>query len=153
MVLYIELDNYFKVASLNVCNSKELHCNCTEAIPNINSYMFVHVEYLNYLIPHAMLSLLVCTWYVYTSGQITSEESIFTYEPGEDAANFSVPNHIPPFLDEVMLNLTGNLTLTNVCGNNVECLFDLDQTGDVEVGMAAIEIENETAIEMQEACK
>jgi len=100
-----------------------------------------------------MLSLLVCTWYVYTSGQITSEESIFTYEPGEDAANFSVPNHIPPFLDEVMLNLTGNLTLTNVCGNNVECLFDFDQTGDVEVGMAAIEIENETAIEMQEACK
>jgi len=47
----------------------------------------------------------------------------------------------------------GNSTLTNVCGDNVECLFDFSQTGDIEVGMAAIAVENETAIEMQEACK
>ena len=46
-----------------------------------------------------------------------------------------------------------NSTLIAICGNNVECLFDFDQTGDVEVGMAAIAVENETATELQEACK
>ena len=44
-------------------------------------------------------------------------------------------------------------TLTAVCGDNVECLFDFAQTGDMEVGMAAITVANETATEMQEACK
>lgn len=93
------------------------------------------------------------TQFVYILGQITSEESIFTYEPGDDVANFSDPSHTPPFLDEVLSDLMGNSTLTDVCGDNAECLFDFDQTGDVEVGMAAMAVENETAIEMQEACK
>ena len=67
--------------------------------------------------------------------------------------NFSDLNHTPPFLDEVLLDLMENSTLTDVCGNNAECLFDFSQTGDVEVGMAAMAVENETAVEMQEACK
>ena len=46
-----------------------------------------------------------------------------------------------------------NSTLTDVCGDNVECLFDFDQTGNVEVGMAAIAVTNEAITEMQEACK
>ena len=66
---------------------------------------------------------------------------------------FSVPGHTPPFLDEIQSNLTGNSTLTDVCGNNVECLFDFGQTGDATVGMAAMSFENETATEMQEACE
>ena len=85
-------------------------------------------------------------------GQIT-EESIFTYEAGESVGRFSNPDHIPPFLDELLTSLMNNSTLTAVCGDNVECLFDFDQTGDVEVGMAAIAVENETATELQEACK
>ena len=43
--------------------------------------------------------------------------------------------------------------LTDVCSDNVECLFDFDQTGDAEVGMAAMAFENETATEIQKACK
>ena len=66
---------------------------------------------------------------------------------------FSDANHIPPFLDEIVTSLMGNSTLTAVCGNNVECLFDFDQTGDIEVGMAAMAVESEAEIEMQEACK
>ena len=66
---------------------------------------------------------------------------------------FSDPSHVPPFLDEILSGLMGNSTLTDVCGENVECLFDFAQTGDAEVGMVAIAIENETAIETQEACK
>jgi len=87
------------------------------------------------------------------SGQILSEESIFTYEPGENMTKFSDPNHVPPFLDEISSSLMENSTLTDVCGDNVECLFDFSQTGDIEVGMVAMAVENETAIEMQEACK
>ena len=41
----------------------------------------------------------------------------------------------------------------DICGSNAECLFDFGQTGDAEVGMAAMEFENETATEMQEACE
>jgi len=47
----------------------------------------------------------------------------------------------------------GNSTLQNVCGDNAECLFDFSQTDDPDVGMAAMMVENETAIEMQAACK
>ena len=86
-------------------------------------------------------------------GQITVIESIFAYEASEDVITFSVPNHMPPFLDEILSNLTENSTLINVCGNNIECLFDFAQTGDVEVGMAAMAFENETATEAQDSCK
>ena len=72
---------------------------------------------------------------------------------GESVATFSDPNHLPPFLDEIQSNLMANSTLTDVCGDNVECLFDFSQTGDMEVAMAAMTVENETAAETQEACK
>ena len=68
-------------------------------------------------------------------------------------STFSNPNHTPPFLDEILSNLTRNSTLMDVCGGNTECLFDFSQTGIVEVAMAAMEFENETATEMQEACE
>ena len=66
---------------------------------------------------------------------------------------FSVRNHAPPFLDEILSSLMRNSTLRDVCGDNVECLFDFAQTGDVEVGMAAMAVENEAAAETQDSCK
>ena len=86
-------------------------------------------------------------------GQITLEESIFNYEPGESVVTFSYPNHIPPFLDEILSSLMENSTLTDVCGDNVECLFDFNQTGDAEVGMAAMTVEIEAATETLDSCK
>ena len=86
-------------------------------------------------------------------GQIIQEESIFAYEVTENVTTFSNPGHTPPFLDEILSSLMGNSTLTDVCSDNVECLFDFSQTGDATVGMAAMTFENETAIETQEACK
>ena len=88
-----------------------------------------------------------------TLGQVTQRESIFTYETGQTVDAFYVPDHVPSFLDEILSILIGNSTLTDVCGDNVECLFDFSQTGNMEVGMAAISVENETATESQEACK
>ena len=87
------------------------------------------------------------------SGQITEEESIFTYEAGKSVDTFSNPFHTPPFLDELLTSLMSNSNLTAVCGDNIECLFDFDQTGDVEVGIAALTVANEAATEMLEACK
>ena len=75
------------------------------------------------------------------------------YGAGESVVIFSDPDHAPPFLDELLASLMGNSTLTDVCGDNAECLFDYDQTGDIEVGMVAMAVENETASETQEACK
>jgi len=92
-------------------------------------------------------------YFSYILGQVTDAESLFTYEPDECAANFSVPDHVPPFLDEIVSNLTTNSTLVDVCGDNIECLFDFGQTGDPDVGMAAMMVENQTASEMQDACK
>ena len=40
----------------------------------------------------------------------------------------------------------------DVCGDNVECLFDFGQTGDPDVGMAAMTFENQTTVEMQDSC-
>ena len=91
--------------------------------------------------------------HVCTLGQVYQDESIFTYEDGQSVDTFSVPNHVPPFLDEILPNLMGNATLTDICGDNVECLFDFSQTGDVKVGIAAITVGNEIATESQEACK
>ena len=89
----------------------------------------------------------------FISGQVTEVESIFTYESNESVAVFSNSDHTPPFLEEVLASLTENLTLTDVCGDNVECLFDFEQTGDAKVGIAALAVDNEAATEMQEACK
>ena len=86
-------------------------------------------------------------------GQITQPESIFDYEASESVVTFSVRNHAPPFLDEILSSLMENSTLTDVCGDNVECLFDFSQTGDATVGMAAMTFEDEAATEIQEACK
>ena len=66
---------------------------------------------------------------------------------------YSVPDHIPPFLDEILSSLMGNSSLLDVCGDNVECLFDFNQTGDPNVGMAAMIVENQIATEMNDACK
>jgi len=86
-------------------------------------------------------------------GQVTDAESLFTYGLDEDTGNFSFPDHVPPFLDEIVSNLTANSTLVDMCGDNVECLFDFGQTGDADIAMAAMMVENETAMEMQDSCK
>jgi len=53
---------------------------------------------------------------------------------------------VPPFLDEIRSGLEGNSTLTEICGDNPQCLFDFDQTGDANVGMNTLQFE-EQAIE------
>ena len=86
-------------------------------------------------------------------GQIDAVESIFTYESGESVTTFSEPNHIPPFMDEILPSLRNNATLVEVCGDNIECLFDFSQTGDAEFGMATVAVEDEATSESLSACE
>jgi len=76
-------------------------------------------------------------------GQITEEESIFTYASNESVSTFSHPNHMPPFMDEINSRLEENSALVEICQNNTQCLFDADQTGDVNVGMDTLQFEEQ----------
>ena len=78
-------------------------------------------------------------------GQLSQSESIFQYMEGEDVSTFSKPDHMPPFLDEIIDYLEGNNTFAAVCGNNTECLFDFSQTGNEAVGMATMQFTEEVA--------
>ena len=90
---------------------------------------------------------------IFAATQTTPGESIFTYGPGEGVDIFSVPSHDPPFMDEILPSLRNNATLVEVCGDNVECLFDFSQTGDAEFAMATLAFENEAIIANLLACK
>ena len=113
----------------------------------IATYLTLHLYIYLY---SACTCTLKCVMCIYPLGQVTQNESIFTYKQPQSVSD---PNHTPPFLDEILSNLMGNSTLMGVCGSNAECLFDFGQTGNAEVGMAAMTVENEAAIEAQEACK
>ena len=56
-------------------------------------------------------------------------------------------------MDEILPSLLDNATLVEVCGNNIECLFDFNQTGNAEFGMATIAVEDEATSESLSACK
>lgn len=63
-------------------------------------------------------------------------ESLFTYGPGEDVDTFSVPHHIPPFLDALG---PVDPALITACHGFAECVFDSIHTGDLSVGLATFE--------------
>ena len=79
--------------------------------------------------------------YTFYIGQVTEDESLFTYPSGQTLANFSDPNHIPQFLDEID-NTTREKAKT-VCGTNIQCIFDFVQTGNEELAKSTQEIEEQ----------
>lgn len=66
-------------------------------------------------------------------GLINPEESLFTYPTGMSAEDFSFPNHIPTFLDDVLAGAPQELM--DQCGSDSMCIFDATQTGDVAIGL------------------
>ena len=72
---------------------------------------------------------------VFIIGQITQEESLFSYPMGQGVANFSDPNHEPQFLDE--LDNKTRQEAEAVCGGseNIQCIFDFSQTGNKELAL------------------
>ena len=79
------------------------------------------------------------------SGQITEDESIFTYEEGESVATFAVPDHMPVFLDELLANLTEaqRADVVEACGEDRSCQFDLLETNNPALAQNSLEVNME----------
>ena len=54
--------------------------------------------------------------------------------------DFSHPDHIPAFLDEVVANASPEVLAA--CGNNTECIFDASQTGEIGIGLETLAIDD-----------
>ena len=87
----------------------------------------------------------------FLSGQITDDTSLFTYPEGLSVSNFSDPNHMPDFLNEV-LDAASDETRT-VCSNNPECIFDVTETGNMEIGLETLQTNQENINNQMIACK
>ena len=66
-------------------------------------------------------------------------------------ANFSDPDHMPDFLDEV-LDAASNETRA-LCGDNPECIFDATETGNMEIGLETLQTNQENVNDQTVACK
>ena len=68
--------------------------------------------------------------HIYVTGRLSAEESLFTYPIGLDYSDFNIPGFEPTFLDpDSLLGSSGSA----LCGTNLECLFDLEVTGDMNL--------------------
>jgi len=71
--------------------------------------------------------------FVNFSGQITAEQSLFTYGPGESVDTFKNVSFKPLFLDSIFINESIRIA----CGNDFSCIYDAIATGDISVGLAS----------------
>ncbi len=72
------------------------------------------------------------------TGQVDASESLFTYPEGLTTEDFAVLDHDPPYLDEVVANASAEVR--QMCGDNVECIFDSIETGDINIGVETMTI-------------
>ena len=78
--------------------------------------------------------------YFFNAGRITAADSLFTYILGQSADTFN--NHsFTPVLDISELPFANMAGVEDVCGDSLECLFDVGATGDLEVGQVAMEVQ------------
>ena len=82
---------------------------------------------------------------------MSAEQSLFTYPEGLSADNFSHPDHIPDFLNEVLANADSRIH--DLCQDNAQCIFDVYQTRNEEVGRATLQFEINTRQSEVEASK
>lgn len=80
---------------------------------------------------------------VYLSkGVTTAAESLFTYEQGKIHATYHHPNYQPIFADSQQLvfsNKSLERDAKDVCGENLQCMFDIFTTKKVTIGKASKE--------------
>ena len=76
---------------------------------------------------------------------------MFSYPDGLTAANFSFPDHMPVFLDELDNNTLAEAR--RVCGNDSQCIYDFSQTGNEQLAMNTLETNRDNEMEMTLSCK
>ncbi|CAH1226410.1 MUC4 [Branchiostoma lanceolatum] len=84
------------------------------------------------------------------SWQVTVEDgpkkSLFFYKDGEDVNTFISVDYQPKYTDELVFSDPELETKAReICGNDTECLFDVSQTGDIEVAVITVEGKEEFA--------
>ena len=75
-------------------------------------------------------------------GVTTAAESLFTYEQGKSHATYHHPNYQPIFADSQQLvfsNKSLERDAKDVCGDNLQCMFDIYTTKKVTIGRASKE--------------
>ena len=85
----------------------------------------------------------------YIIGQVQSDqESLFTYAPERMYVNYSNPNHVPVFLDQI--DAETRAEAERICGgsNKIECIFDYSQTKNEELAL-----DTQTTMEQNELNK
>lgn len=87
------------------------------------------------------------TCFSLTIGQIDGSSSLFTYPPNKTFEDFSFPDHMPAFIDEIMASPEAIAR----CGGNTECLFDATQTGNIDIGLNSMEFEVTNVADRDEA--
>ncbi|XP_019616846.1 PREDICTED: mucin-like protein [Branchiostoma belcheri] len=84
------------------------------------------------------------------SWRVTTEDgpkkSMFLYKDGEDVDTFTSADYQPEYTDEIVFSDPELETRAReICGNDTECLFDVSQTGDLEVAVITVEGKEEFA--------
>ena len=54
-------------------------------------------------------------------------------------ANYSFPEHLPAFVDEVVASASQEVL--DACNDNIRCIFDASQTGNLEIGVNSMQTE------------
>jgi len=74
------------------------------------------------------------------TGQITANQSLFTYKPGQSVDTFRNVSFVPMFADALQFyNDSVKQAAYKACGNDFSCLFDAAATNDVSVGVSSKE--------------
>ncbi|XP_067018613.1 mucin-like protein isoform X3 [Acropora muricata] len=73
--------------------------------------------------------------------QITDQESLFTYGPGENVSTFANATFEPMFVEDIKwADNDTEAQAKKQCNSDVACLFDAASTNDVSIGVASREI-------------
>ena len=86
-----------------------------------------------------------------STDQIASNESLFTYPSGSSAANYSNSTYAPAFLEDVFA--TASDAVKSACNNDLSCIFDYAQTGNMAIGLATLSTITQNAMNNIIACK
>ncbi|XP_019636809.1 PREDICTED: mucin-like protein, partial [Branchiostoma belcheri] len=74
------------------------------------------------------------------------KKSLFIYKDGEDVNSFTSADYQPKYTDELVFDDPELETRAReICDNDTECLFDVSQTGDLEVAVITVEGKEEFA--------
>ncbi len=141
-------------------SDREIHefgQTCKKSIFKL-TFFFINLQFYTILLSKMNILLKSCM-YIATSfhvlencfcndlflGAISSEESLFSYPNGLNSSHFFHPDHMPSFVDEVVENASEEVL--EACGDNIECIYDASQTGDISIGLETMIADTENQMD------